>query len=106
MGYLLYRWLWIIIHTINEKICDEQLSIDRGFSHLPSDYIFYKYKNGTLSSKPTYRFAVGGWGAGTWIVNGKNVSRKECMKQLNKISGKREGYPMHKYSASTYKKYI
>lgn len=80
--------------------------IDRGFSHLPSDYIFYKYKNGTLSSKPTYRFAVGGWGAGTWIVNGKNVSRKECMKQLNKISGKREGYPMHKYSSSTYKKYI
>lgn len=80
--------------------------IDRGFSHLPSDYIFYKYKNGTLSSKPTYQFAVGGWGAGTWIANGKNVSRKECMKQLNKISGKREGYPMHKYSTSTYKKYI
>ena len=80
--------------------------IDRGFAHTPGDYIFYKYSNGTLSSKPTYTFTVGGWGAGTWMVNGKNVSRDYCMKQLNKVSGKREGYPMHKYSASTYKNYL
>ena len=80
--------------------------IDRGFSHLPADYIFYKYSNGTLASKPTYTFTVGGWGTGTWIINGKNVSKNYCMKQLNKVSGNREGYPMHKYSASTYKKYL
>ena len=80
--------------------------IDRGFSHSPQDYIFYKYNNGTLSSKPTYRFVVGGWGAGTWMINGKNVSRAYCMNQLSKLAGKREGYPMYKYSASTYKNYI
>ena len=80
--------------------------IDRGFSHLPADYIFYKYSNGTLASKPTYRFAVGGWGTNFWSINGKNVSKNDCMKQLNKVSGKREGYPMHKYSASTYKNYL
>ena len=80
--------------------------IDRGFSHLPADYIFYKYSNGTLASKPTYRFAVGGWGTNFWSINGKNVSKSYCMKQLNKVSGNREGYPMHKYSASTYKNYL
>ena len=80
--------------------------IDRGFSHYPTDYIFYKYSNGTLSSKPAYTFTVGGWGTGTWIINEKNVSKNYCMKQLNKVSGNREGYPMHKYSASTYKNYL
>ena len=80
--------------------------IDRGFAHTPGDYIFYKYSNGTLSSKPTYTFTVGGWGAGTWMINGKNVSKNYCMKQLNKVSGNREGYPMHKYSASTYKNFL
>lgn len=79
---------------------------DRGFSHLPADYIFYKYSNGILASKPTYRFAVGGWGTNFWSINGKNVSKSYCMKQLNKVSGNREGYPMHKYSASTYKNYL
>ena len=49
--------------------------IDRGFAHTPGDYIFYKYSNGTLASKPAYTFTVGGWGAGTWMVNGKKVSR-------------------------------
>lgn len=76
--------------------------IDRGFSHLPHDYIFYKFNNGVLSSKPTYTFAVGD----IYNYNEKSVSREYCMKQLRKVAGDLEGYQMYKYSASTYRYYI
>ena len=80
--------------------------INRGFSHYPYEYIFYKYKNGILSLKPTYRLAVGEWNRGPWIIEAKNVSQNYFMKQLKKLYGKGEGYPMHKYSASSYNSYI
>ena len=78
--------------------------VDRGFSHWPPDYIFYNYKDGILSSSPTYWITAGG--PDVWGINGKRVSKNECVSLLDQISSSRVGYAMHKYTAATYKHYI
>lgn len=68
--------------------------INRGFSHMPVDHVFYRYKDGILSSKATLQLV----GGGMWRVNNRRVSVQEWKKKYNKATNGGVGYPMSRYT--------
>ena len=82
--------------------------IDEGFSHGYEDYAFYKFSKGKLAKKPAVNLAYDSrYGA---LKNGKEISYAKFKKLFKKYAGaahgKQKGYPMHVYSAKTFKKYV
>lgn len=68
--------------------------IDRGFSHGYEDRMFFKYKNGKLSSKGIPYVCIEENGITHASINDKKVSRKVYKKKLKALIGNKKGYQM------------
>lgn len=72
--------------------------IDRGFSHGSLDRMFYKYKNGKLSSKGvSYTSTVDENNKRHTEINGVKVSYKVYKKKLKALIGNKKGYKMKRF---------
>lgn len=91
------------VHNNFIHVYKDSSLINRGFSHMPHDDIFYKYKNGKVASSPSLRLVRGG---DTWMINGKRASSKACFKEFDRASNHDTGYEMYKYSAVTFSNFI
>ena len=79
--------------------------IDRGFSHGSLDRMFYKYKNGKLSSKGvSYTSTVDENNKRHTEINGVKVSYKVYKKKLKALIGNKKGYKMKRFLIGLYKR--
>lgn len=80
-------------HSNFVKVYKNSNLINRGFSHMPADEVFYRYSNGVLSSKSSLSLV----GGNVWTINGKKATRQEYINAFNKATNNDTGYPMERY---------
>ena len=76
--------------------------INIGFSHFPEDDVFYEYKDGTLSERPSLALVLGGSEGTPWSLNGLSASSEECLQAFNEASNFDTGYEMTRYDPDTF----
>lgn len=83
------------VHDNYCVIYKKSSSIDRGFSHGYEERMFFKYKNGKLSSKGvSYSYSVDDGNKVHASISGIEVSRKVYKKKLKALIGNKKGYQM------------